>query len=58
MMQLIGLMVGGYIIVRMVQILATKSESQVTQIFAVICLLATLFLMLGMLATGATVPKF
>jgi len=53
MIQYIGLMIGIYIIVRMVQILATKTEPQVTKILNHFCLLATLYFMLGMMVSGA-----
>lgn len=58
MIQFIGLMVGFYIIVRMIEIVANKSNPAVTKGFAVAGLFITLFFMLMILASGATTPKF
>lgn len=58
MIQIIGVMIGTYIIVRMIQIIANKSESKVTQIFAGINLVITLFLIIGVLVSGVNIPKY
>jgi len=57
MIQYIGLMVGYYILTKMVRMLFTPSEQNVTRAFAAIGILVTLFFMLGIMASWATVPK-
>lgn len=58
MIQYIGLMVGFYILVRMIQIIAAPNEENITKIFAGINFLITLFFMLGIVTTWATTPKY
>lgn len=52
--QLTGLMVGTYILVKRIQLLANKSEQAVTKVFASINIIVTFFFMLGIMASGAS----
>jgi len=58
MIQYIGLMVGYYILTKMVRMLFTPGEQNVTKVFAAIGILVTLFFMLGIMASWATVPEY
>jgi len=56
MIQFIGLMVGYYILTKMVRMLFTPSEQNVTKAFAAIGILVTLFFMLGIITSGVNLP--
>jgi hypothetical protein len=53
MIQIIGLMVGFYIIVRMIQLILSN-EKTFTRIAAAVNLLFVMILILGLLASGAS----
>ena len=52
MIQFIGLMIGSYILVRMIQIIARTDEESITKIFAAINTLITLIFMLMIFGSG------
>jgi len=58
MIQFIGLMIGAYIIVRMIDLVLDKNKTQAIQIVATINIFITLFFMLMILASGSTMPKY
>lgn len=54
MIQYIGLMIGFYIIVRMIQIFTQDKDNTVTKVFAAITLILTLFFMIGIIVSGVS----
>lgn len=61
MIQIIGIMIGSYIIVRMLSFITRsgeRKEETVVKVAAGIVFVLTLILMLGLLATGGTTPKY
>jgi len=60
MVQIIGFMIGLYIIVRMLSFITRggdREENTVVKVAATLLIIITSVLLLGLLATGGTLPK-
>jgi hypothetical protein len=56
MIQLIGFMMGAYIFTRLLEIATTPSVNVAVRIVAMLAILVDLFCLLGLLASGASMP--
>ncbi len=57
MIPIIGIMVGAYIITRMVDILVKKDTQNVVAIFAVVTILVVLFSILSLYGLSSSIPS-
>lgn len=60
MVQIIGLMIGLYIIVRMLSFITRtgdRAENTIVKVAAILMIIITSVLLLGLLATSGTFPK-
>lgn len=56
MVQLIGVMMGAYIFTRLLEIATTPSINLTVRIVALLAILVDLFCLLGLMASGTSVP--
>lgn len=57
MIPLIGVMMGGYIVTRLLEIATTASVNVAVRVIAVLALLVVLLCLLGLLVSGATTSQ-
>jgi glycopeptide antibiotics resistance protein len=57
MIPAIGIMVGAYIITRMMEILAKAESKNVTKVFSVVTILVTLVSVVDLLNAGSSFPR-
>ena len=56
MIQIIGIMIGGYIFTRMLAMATDKQVNAAARVFAVLTIFLDLFCILMLVATGTTAP--